>query len=139
MATYSIGDLGRRELLTMSAALAASGVVVPSRLAAAEGALQRTPDQILGPFYPLSELPPIADLTRVPGRPGRAAGQVLNVIGRVLNVAGAPVRNAKVEVWQANSHARYTHPIDPDPAPLDPSFDGAAVLTTDPEGRYRFN
>jgi protocatechuate 3,4-dioxygenase beta subunit len=138
MAMYSIGDLDRRELLMMSAALAVSGVAVPSKLALAETALQRTPDQILGPFYPLSELPQISDLTRVPGRSGRAAGQVLNVMGRVLNLVGAPVRNAKVEVWQANSYGRYTHPSDPNPAPLDPNFEGSAVLTTDSEGRYRF-
>jgi len=132
------GDLGRRELLMMSAALAGSGVAVPAARAAAETALQRTPDQILGPFYPLSELPQISDLTRVSGRSGRAEGQVLNVMGRVLNLAGEPVRNAKVEVWQANTHGRYRHPSDPNPAPLDPNFEGFAVLTTDSEGRYRF-
>jgi protocatechuate 3,4-dioxygenase beta subunit len=59
-------------------------------------------------------------------------------MGRVLNVAGEPVRNAKVEVWQANSYGRYTHPSDPNPAPLDPNFEGSAVLATDAEGRYRF-
>ena len=63
---------------------------------------------------------------------------MLNVIGRVLNLAGEPVRNAKVEVWQANAYGRYTHPSDPNPAPLDPNFEGSAVLTTDSEGRYRF-
>jgi protocatechuate 3,4-dioxygenase, beta subunit len=138
MATYSIETLGRRDILMMSAVLAGSGAVVPVRRAAAEAALQRTPDQILGPFYPLKELPQTADLTRAPGRPDRAAGQVINVMGRVLNLAGQPVRDAKVEVWQANAHGRYTHPSDPNPAPLDPNFEGSAVLTTDAEGRYRF-
>src|SRR5438105_6871510 len=94
--------------------------------------------QILGPFYPLSELPQTSDLTRVSGRSGRAEGQMLNVMGWVLNLAGEPVRNAKVEVWQANAHGRYTHPSDPNPAPLDPNFEGSAVLATDAEGRYRF-
>jgi protocatechuate 3,4-dioxygenase, beta subunit len=90
------------------------------------------------PFYPLSELPQTSDLTRISGRPGRAERQVLNVMGRVLNLAGEPVRNAKVEVWQANSFGRYTHPSDPNPAPLDPNFEGSAILMTDPDGRYRF-
>ena len=138
MAAYSVENLGRRDILLMSAVLAGSGVAVSPRLGAAEAVLQRTPDQILGPFYPLSELPQTADLTKVSGRSGRAEGQVLNVMGRVLNLAGEPVRNAKVEVWQANAHGRYTHPSDPNPAPLDPNFEGAAVLTTDSEGRYRF-
>src|SRR6266849_7632282 len=139
MAIYSINDLGRRELLMMSAVIAGLGTVTATKAAgAAERELQRTPGQILGPFYPLKELPQTADLTRVPGRPGRAEGQVLNVMGQVLNLAGEPVRNAKVEVWQANAHGRYTHPSDPNPAPLDPHFQGPAVLTTDAEGRYRF-
>jgi protocatechuate 3,4-dioxygenase, beta subunit len=138
MTMYSIGDLGRRELLVMSAVLAGSSVVLSPKRAAAEAALPRTPDQILGPFYPLSELPKTSDLTRVSGRSGRAEGQVLNVMGRVLNVAGEPVRNAKVEVWQANAHGRYTHPSASNPAPLDSNFEGSAILTTDAEGRYRF-
>src|SRR5258708_32638846 len=93
---------------------------------------------MVGVFQRPGERPQPADLTRVSGRSGRAEGQMLNVMGRVLNLTGEPVRNAKVEVWQANAHGRYTHPSDPNPAPLDPNFEGAAVLTTDSEGRYRF-
>jgi protocatechuate 3,4-dioxygenase, beta subunit len=138
MATYSIGDLDRRDILKMSAVLAGTGAVFSTKIAGAETTLQRTPGQILGPFYPLGELPQSSDLTRVPGRSGRAEGQVLNVMGRVLNLSGEPVRNAKIEVWQANTYGRYTHPSDTNPAPLDPNFEGAAILTTDEEGRYRF-
>src|SRR6266478_10193196 len=137
MATCSIGDLSRREILKMSA-LTGIASVVSTRFAMARAALRRTPEQILGPFYPLKPLDQNADLTRVAGRPGRAEGQVLTVMGRVLNLKGEPVRNAKVELWQANTYGRYTHPSDPNPAPLDPNFEGTAVLTTDTEGRYRF-
>jgi protocatechuate 3,4-dioxygenase beta subunit len=138
MAIYSISDLCRREILLMSAVAASFGLSGSTTAARAETKLERTPGQILGPFYPLSEMPQTTDLTRVPGRSGRAEGQILNVMGKVLNLAGEPVRNAKVEVWQANAHGRYTHPNDPNPAPLDPNFDGAAILVTDAEGRYRF-
>src|SRR4030088_776960 len=137
MATYSIGDLNRREILKMSAILGVASVA-SNKFAIAQTALPRTPEQILGPFYPMKTLDQTADLTRVPGRPGRAEGHVLNVMGRVLNLKGEPVRNAKVEIWQANSHGRYTHPSDANPAPLDPNFEGSAILTTDQEGRYRF-
>src|ERR1700732_5210778 len=137
MATYSIGDLSRREILRMSAILGVTSVV-STKFAFAQAALQRTPGQILGPFYPRKPFDQNADLTKVPGRPGRAEGEILNVMGRVLNMKGEPVRNAKVEVWQANAHGRYTHPSDTTPAPLDPNFEGSAVLTTDSEGRYRF-
>jgi intradiol ring-cleaving dioxygenase-like protein len=116
MATYSIGDLSRREILRMSAALAI-GSVASTRFTMAQTTAQRTPEQILGPFYPMKTLDQNADLTKVPGRPGRAAGLVLNVMGRVLNLRGELVRNAKVEIWQANSHGRYTHPSDHNPAP----------------------
>jgi protocatechuate 3,4-dioxygenase beta subunit len=137
MATYSIGDLSRREILRMSAILSVASVA-STRFAIAQTAGQRTPEQILGPFYPLKSLGQNADLTRVPGRPGRAEGLVLNVMGRVLNLKGAPVRNATIEIWQANSHGRYRHPSDHNPAPLDPNFEGSAILTTDHDGRYRF-
>jgi protocatechuate 3,4-dioxygenase beta subunit len=139
MPTYSIGDLSRRELLKMSAVLASAAAVSTPHLAFAQTKLPRTPGQILGPFYPVTTQPAqTTDLTRMPGRPARAEGQVLNVTGRVLNVSGEPVRNAKIEIWQANKYGRYTHPSDDNPAPLDPNFEGFAVLTTDDEGRYRF-
>ncbi len=137
MATCSIGDLSRREILKMSA-IAGLASAVSTRFAMAKAALPRTPEQILGPFYPLKPLDQNADLTRVAGRPGRAEGQVLTVMGRVLNLKGEPVRNAKVELWQANAHGRYAHPSDTNPAPLDPNFEGSAVLTADSDGRYRF-
>src|SRR5260221_6925753 len=109
MATYSIENFGRRDILKMSAALG-SAVAFSPTLVRAEAPLRRTPDQILGPFYPVSELPQTSDLTTLPGRSGHAEAQVLNVMGRVLNLAGEPVRGAKVEVWQANTSGRYTHP-----------------------------
>jgi len=130
MATYSVSDLGRRDILLMAAIAASFGLSGLATTARAEATLRRTPGQILGPFYPLSEMPQTTDLTRVPGRSGRADGQVLNVMGKVLNLS--------VEVWQANSRGRYTHPSDTNPAPLGPNFDGSAVLDTDAEGRYRF-
>src|SRR5712671_6602475 len=106
MAAYSIENLGRRDILRMSAVLAGSGAVLSPKFVAAKAALQRTPDQILGPFYPLKELPQTPDLTKVSGRSGRAEGQVINVMGRVLNLAGEPVHDAKIEEWQANTHGR---------------------------------
>jgi protocatechuate 3,4-dioxygenase beta subunit len=137
MTTCSIDDLSRREILKMSAITGVASVV-STRFALAKAALARTPEQLLGPFYPLKPLDRNADLTMVPGRPRRAEGQVLTVMGRVLNLKGEPIRNAKVEIWQANARGRYTHPSDTNPAPLDPNFEGAAMLTADSDGRYRF-
>lgn len=130
--------MSRRHVLGMAVAvgsLALSGGVT----AVLAQAFKRTPGQILGPFYPvLKPLHQGADLTTIPGKPGHAAGQAIHVMGRVLNLQGQPVQGAKVEIWQANTHGRYNHPSDTNPAPLDPNFEGFAVLTTDAEGRYRF-
>jgi protocatechuate 3,4-dioxygenase beta subunit len=134
MATYSIGELGRRKLLMMSAVLA----IASRNIASAATQLQPTPDQASGPFFPLKEPAWTSDLTKLPGRPGRAQGQVINVLGRVLNLSGEPVPNARIEVWQANSHGRYRDQRDTNPAPLDPNFDGSALLVGDAEGRYHF-
>jgi protocatechuate 3,4-dioxygenase beta subunit len=130
--------LHRRHVLEVVAAFGAMSLFSPLRRALAQ-ARQRTPEQILGPFYPVRKMPdPGGDLTHLPGKSGRAAGQVINVMGRVLDIDGKPVRQAKLEVWQANTHGRYTHPNDDNPAPLDANFEGFGVMTTDAEGRYRF-
>lgn len=116
-------------------------------IAAAADKLRRTPTQVLGPFYPLEKpLDDDADLTVIEGRKGQfkgtakgtAKGTVIHVMGRVMNAAGEPVNGARIEIWQANSHGRYAHPSDHNPAPLDPNFQGYASLVTDRLGRYRF-
>jgi protocatechuate 3,4-dioxygenase beta subunit len=138
MATYAISKFGRRKLLMMSAVIAGAGMLGPDNVAGAETKLQPTPDQARGPFFPLKEPAQTADLTKLPGRPGRARGQVINVMGRVLNLSGEPVRDAEIEVWQANSYGRYRDPRDTNSAPLDPNFDGSAILVSDAEGQYHF-
>ena len=76
------------------------------------------------------------DLTRQ-GR-GEPLGERIVVTGRVLEEDGRPLRNALVEVWQANAAGRYRHDGDRHPAPLDPNFHGAGRCLTDDEGVYRF-
>ena len=98
--------------------------------------LPRTSDQILGPFYPLAEPAKINDLTRVPGRPGQAQGQILRVTGRVLDRTGEPVRGARLQIWQANCFGRYDHPNDDNSAPLDPGFVGFTQIQTNDDGAY---
>ena len=56
----------------------------------------------------------------------------------MLDDAGKPIRNALVEVWQANAGGRYKHHVDQHPAPLDPNFSGAGRCLTDDDGNYRF-
>lgn len=110
-------------------------LVAPRALAA-----ELTAAQMEGPFYPRARpADQDWDLTRLPGRSGRAAGQVIEVTGRVLDARDRPIPGAKLDLWQANSHGRYMHPGDGDDSgPLDPNFQGSAVITAGADGRYRF-
>jgi len=123
----------RRHLVVGAAAVA--GVS-----AARAQTLTATSAQDLGPFYPM--LRPAdhdADLTRVKGRKGIAAGQPIQVIGRIVDLHGNPIRNAEVELWQCNAAGRYDHPGDRgNPAALDPNFQGFARLATNRDGEFRF-
>jgi protocatechuate 3,4-dioxygenase, beta subunit len=65
-------------------------------------------------------------------------GERIVVHGRVLDEDARPVRNALVEIWQANAAGRYLHKVDNHPAPLDPNFSGAGRTFTDEDGRYFF-
>jgi len=76
------------------------------------------------------------DLTRQ--HPGEPLGERIILTGRVLEEDGRPVRNALVEIWQANAAGRYAHEVDSHPAPLDPNFTGAGRALTDDDGRYAF-
>jgi protocatechuate 3,4-dioxygenase beta subunit len=96
-----------------------------------------TPPVEEGPFFPTREqLDKDADLTRIQGRSEAAAGDVIQIHGRVVDEAGAAVAGALVDLWQANTHGRYDHEDDPNPAPLDPNFQGWAQLRSDAEGRF---
>ena len=130
--------LNRRHFFQAAAATVLSAS--PTRFASAQAqATPGTPGQILGPFYPMMRtMNETGDLTRVPGRTGRAEGQILYAVGTVLNGNGEPLRGIKMEIWQSNAVGRYAHPSDRNPAPLDPNFEGFGVVTTDDQGKYRF-
>jgi len=69
---------------------------------------------------------------------GAPLGERIIISGRVLDEDGRPVRDALIEVWQANAAGRYKHKLDTHNAPLDPNFDGCGRTLTDSEGQYRF-
>jgi protocatechuate 3,4-dioxygenase beta subunit len=135
----SASRISRRHLLGLTVKVGAAAMALPFAAGRAATRLPTTPGQVLGPFYPLEQpADHDADLVVVRGSAARAHGQVLHVRGRVLTSEGEPVPRAVVEVWQANAHGRYAHPSDPNPAPLDPNFQGFAAISTDAEGRFSF-
>lgn len=127
----------RRRLL--QTALTAGGLAAVGPVQRALADLPITPMQTMGPFYPITRpLEADADLTTLKGHAGRAQGRIVHLMGRVLDTKGDPVRNAKIELWQANARGRYAHPADVNPAPLDPNFQGFGIQMTDAQGQYRF-
>jgi protocatechuate 3,4-dioxygenase, beta subunit len=76
------------------------------------------------------------DLTRQ--HAGHPLGERIIVSGRIVDEYSRPVRNALVEIWQANAAGRYLHKNDQHDAPLDPNFTGCGRMLTDNDGRYRF-
>jgi protocatechuate 3,4-dioxygenase beta subunit len=99
--------------------------------------LPHTLSELTGPAFGEDAVEELdSDLTRQ--HPGEPLGERINVSGRVLDGDGRPVRNALIEVWQANAAGRYAHSNDRHPAPLDPNFTGAGRCLTDDDGRYRF-
>ena len=129
--------LSRREVLGMAVCL--GSWALSTSVFAQDATRLFTPPLTLGPFYPqVKPLDQDADLTLIKGRTTRAEGQVIHVAGRVLNLKGEAVKDARIEIWQADSHGRYAHNSDKNPAQLDSGFQGYAVLQTDNDGRYRF-
>ena len=98
-----------------------------------------TPRQTEGPFYPVQEQDDKdVDLTTIRGKIGRAKGDIIHVRGRVLDTNGSIIKNAFVEIWQANTYGRYSHHRDPNTAPLDPNFQGWGQTHSDEQGYYGF-
>jgi protocatechuate 3,4-dioxygenase beta subunit len=69
---------------------------------------------------------------------GEPLGERIVISGRLLDEGAKPVRDALIEVWQANAAGRYKHKMDQHHAPLDPNFSGFGRTLTDAEGRYKF-
>ena len=111
--------------------------------ALALGALPRsagaaTPAQTEGPFFPRhAQDDTDFDMTRIAGHDQAAEGEVVVIEGTVRDEAGVPLAGVLIDIWQANRHGRYAHERDPNPAPLDPHFQGWAQLRSDAQGRYR--
>jgi protocatechuate 3,4-dioxygenase alpha subunit len=65
-------------------------------------------------------------------------GERIRITGCVSDAEGRPIEDAMLEIWQANSHGRYNHPLDEQDKPLDPEFRGHGRASTDIKGNYLF-
>jgi protocatechuate 3,4-dioxygenase, alpha subunit len=70
---------------------------------------------------------------------GEVAGERIELTGAVYDADGAPVPDAMIEIWQANSAGRYRSLEDGrEDLPLDEGFIGWGRSSTSKEGVYRF-
>jgi protocatechuate 3,4-dioxygenase, alpha subunit len=96
--------------------------------------LATTPGQTVGPFFAVGlTRPEWSDLAR-----NNPEGKRITIEGRVLDGDGAPVPDAMIELWQANTAGRYDHIEDQQAdKKLDPNFHGYGRVATDPQGRFK--
>lgn len=112
--------------------------------------LGQTPAQTLGPYFHQGLLR-TREVFQVPGlcsdaadvfhhqlaMPG-AEGQPIALEGFVYDGLGQPVPDALLEIWQANAHGRYHHPLDTSGGDIDPHFHGYGRAATDARGAFTF-
>ena len=130
----------RRQFLARSAFAATALTLALSlpRWAFAEE-LVRTPRQTEGPFYP-DHLPLDTDndLIIVNDHLTSAVGQITHLTGRVLDSAGNPIRNALIEIWQADANGVYLHSHSMNGDHRDGNFQGFGRFLTGSSGEYYF-
>jgi protocatechuate 3,4-dioxygenase beta subunit len=128
----------RRQFLGRAATLGAGSLFyqVPGLFAQE---LTRTPQQTEGPYYP-NRLPLDTDndLLVINDNLTPAVGDIIELSGRVLTPAGSPVRNAEVEIWQADHTGAYIHSSSAGYSNRDLNFQGYGRFETASTGEYRF-
>jgi protocatechuate 3,4-dioxygenase beta subunit len=114
----------------------ATAFTVPGVFAATLTETARTGD---GPFYP-DKLPLDTDNDLLVINDGitPAVGEITHLTGRLQDEGGAPIRNAFIEIWQADASGSYIHTDGRNDGGFDGNFQGYGRFLTDAEGRYYF-
>ena len=94
------------------------------------GYLKETPSQTAGPYVHIGLTPNFCDITGVYDTDlgtqmvnDKTLGERITVSGRIFDGAGALVRDAVVEIWQADSAGLYNSPAEMR-GTADPNFTG---------------
>ena len=93
-----------------------------------------TPSQTVGPFFHNGMNWDDGDSLLCDG----LDGERIFIEGQVFDGQGAIVDDALIEIWQADSEGRYTHPEESRDGPPAKGFSGFGRVFTDADGRYRF-
>ena len=132
-------DKSKRNLIKIGILSGIAGTLgATSSLGKALGIIP-TPAEAEGPFYPVvNQQDKDFDLTKIGDRQAVADGTHIIIKGQITDITGNPVENAAIDLWQANARGRYRHPRDPNPQPLDPNFQGWAIINSGKDGEFRF-
>jgi protocatechuate 3,4-dioxygenase, beta subunit len=127
--------LSRRRFL---AAAGAAGLFATEKGLFAQ-ALTLTPSTTEGPYYPDTlPLDRDNDLLVINDAITPGVGTVAWLSGRILDRNGSPVRNAIVEIWQADNNGSYIHSRGVNGGRRDGNFQGYGTFETASDGRYLF-
>lgn len=107
---------------------------------------KETASQTAGPYVHIGLTPSVAGLDGPYPDPGgeiagpEAEGERIAIEGVIHDRQGAPIRDAVVELWQADAHGLYPSPHDPRAAAADPHVLGWGRAACDGEtGLFRFD
>jgi protocatechuate 3,4-dioxygenase alpha subunit len=100
--------------------------------------LKETASQTAGPYLHIGMMPRAAGIDVRP-RDERlnilagpdARGERIRLEGTVFDGEGTIVRDAQIEIWQANAHGKHDHPADTQDKPVDPAFKGFGRAVSD--------
>jgi hydroxyquinol 1,2-dioxygenase len=120
-----ITDDNRQEFILLSDTLGLSTLVTAMANAKPEGCTEAT---VFGPFF-VDGAPVYVNGDDIANG---ASGEPCHVSGRIRGLDGAPVENAKIEVWQADSDGLYDVQRDSD------ALRARAVLHSQHDGCFQF-
>jgi protocatechuate 3,4-dioxygenase alpha subunit len=99
--------------------------------------LKETASQTAGPYLHIGMMPSAAGIDvrkdeklNVLAGSG-VKGERIRLEGTVIDGEGCLVRDAQIEIWQANAAGKYAHPGDTQDKPVDPAFKGFGRVVTD--------
>jgi protocatechuate 3,4-dioxygenase alpha subunit len=104
---------------------------------------KQTPSQTVGPFFAFGLTAPQYGYPHDSIASGDLAdesvpGERMEIYGQVLDGAGVPIVDAMIEIWQADSEGRYSHPADTRPSNQNFRGFGRFGTGTAEDNTYRF-
>ncbi len=99
--------------------------------------LNETASQTAGPYLHIGMMPASAGIETRKHQPGNvlarpgAQGERIRIEGCVYDGQGCPLRDAQIEIWQANAYGKHDHAEDRQDKPLDPNFTGFGRTVSD--------